>query len=242
MPLSSRPVSDLIVTVDGPGGTGKSSVSREVAVRAGLPHLDTGAFYRAATLAVMRLASSFDRPDDPHEQLLARLLGPVIKYWTCKRAPQHAVESLECFGGVGYVEESDMPRLFRQSPVNGIWEGSGNVICLDVLRAMGREPASIEAFRSELELARGADRRYDEALDRFDRELGDLDAIEHRARRLVESMALLFEGSLVLQHSPAAVADAFCASRLTGDWGQAFGTLPAGTDFGRIIERHMPVA
>ncbi len=196
----------------------------------------------AATLAVMRLASTFDRPDEPHEQLLARLLGPVIKYWTCKRAPQHAVESLECFGGVGYVEESDMPRLFRQSPVNGIWEGSGNVICLDVLRAMGREPASIEAFRSELELARGADRRYDEALDRFDRELGDLDAIEHRARRLVESMALLLEGSLVLQHSPAAVADAFCASRLDGGAGAAavFGTLPPGVDTAAIIDRHRP--
>ena len=196
----------------------------------------------AATLAVMRLASTFDRPDDSHEQLLARLLGPVVKYWTCKRAPQHAVEALECFGGVGYVEESDMPRLFRQSPVNGIWEGSGNVICLDVLRAMGREPASIEAFRSELELARGADRRFDDALDRFDRELADLDAIEHRARRLVESMALLFEGSLVLQHSPAAVADAFCASRLDGGAAGAavFGTLPAGLDTATIVARHRP--
>ena len=196
----------------------------------------------AATSAAMRLAATFDRPDDTHEQLLARLLGPVVKYWTCKRAPQHAVESLECLGGVGYVEESDMPRLFRQSPVNGIWEGSGNVICLDVLRAMGREPASVDAFRSELELARGADRRFDDALDRFDRELGDLDAIEHRARRLVESMALLFEGSLLVQHSPSAVADAFCASRLDGGAGAAavFGTLPPGVDTASIVARHRP--
>ena len=196
----------------------------------------------AATLAVMRLASTFDRPDHPHEQLLGRLLGPVVKYWTCKRAPQHAVESLECFGGVGYVEESDMPRLLRQSPVNGIWEGSGNVICLDVLRAMGRSPESVEAFRSELEAARGADRRYDDALDRFDAELVDVDQLEHRARRLVETMALLIEGALVLQHSPAPVADAFCASRLDGDASAraAFGTLPSGPDTTAIIERHRP--
>ena len=195
----------------------------------------------AATLSALRLAAAFDAdPADEHEQLVKRLVTPVVKYWTCKRAPQHAAESLECLGGAGFVEESDLPRLFRQSPVNGVWEGSGNVICLDVLRAMGRAPESVDAYWTEVDRAAGADARFDEAAVALRKQLGDLDAIEYRARRVVEDMAVLFQASLVLQHSPPAVADAFVASRLGGDGGRALGTLPTGLDVDAIVDRARP--
>jgi putative acyl-CoA dehydrogenase len=132
--------------------------------------------------------------------------------------------------------------LFRESPLNGIWEGSGNVMCLDVLRAMAREPQSLEAFRAELDAAEGADARFDAARRALDAELEDLDAIEHRARRIVELMALLLEGSLMLRYGHPAVSDAFCASRLGGDQGLAFGTLPRGVDVRTIVERARPKA
>jgi len=193
----------------------------------------------AATAAAIRLAGIFDaHADDDHARALQRIATPVVKYWTCKRAPMHAAESLECLGGAGYVEESDMPRLFRQSPLNGIWEGSGNVIALDVLRAMMRAPASVDAFREEVALASGADARLDAAVAQLDKELTDLEQIETRARRVVERMALVFQAALLVRHSPPAVADAFCASRLDNDSGRAFGTLPAGVDFAAIIDRH----
>jgi putative acyl-CoA dehydrogenase len=196
----------------------------------------------AATAAAIRLAATFDAPDDAHEQLLARLITPVIKYWTCKRATAHAAEAMECLGGVGFVEETDMPRLLRQSPVNGIWEGSGNVMCLDVLRAMGRSPESVDAYWSEVELAAGADARLDAAAIALRKELSDLDDLELRARSVVEDMALVLQGSLLVRHAPAAVADAFCASRLDPDrrGHRAFGTLPPGLDLGAIVERHRP--
>lgn len=177
---------------------------------------------------------------DEHETLLARLVTPVIKYWTCKRAPQHAAEALECLGGAGYVEESDLPRLFRQSPVNGVWEGSGNVICLDVLRAAAREPRTLEAYFDEVGLAGGADRRLDQAAASLRAEIGDQDGAEWRARRLVERMAVVFQASLLVRHAPAAVADAFCASRLDRDAGLAFGTLPRGVGAASIVERARP--
>jgi putative acyl-CoA dehydrogenase len=198
----------------------------------------------AATVTAMRLARAYDvaaqGPDTPgyeHERLLQRLATPVVKYWVCKRAPSHAVEALECHGGNGYVEESVLPRLFRQSPLNGIWEGSGNVICLDVLRAMGRSPEAVEAFFDELALAAGADSRLDAAVDRLGKELGDLDDIERRARRVVEAMALAFQGSLLVRFGDPAAADAFCRTRLDGDWGHAFGSLPPGADTARITAR-----
>jgi putative acyl-CoA dehydrogenase len=195
----------------------------------------------AATLAALRLARAFDAgPADEHEQLLKRLVTPVIKYWTCKRAPQHAAEALECLGGAGYVEESDLPRLFRQSPLNGVWEGSGNVICLDVLRALARAPEALEAYWAEVGLAAGTDSRFDEAVGGLRKELRDVEAIEHRARRVVEVMATVFQGSLLLQHAPAPVADAFVASRLSGESGRAFGTLPTGLDLVSIIDRARP--
>lgn len=196
----------------------------------------------AATLAAVRLASSFDAPaDDQPAALFRRLAGPVIKYWTCKRAVSHAAEALECFGGVGYVEESHMPRLLRQSPVNGIWEGSGNVICLDVLRAMAKAPDAVTVLLDELAAVRGVDRRYDAALDSLGTQLLDTTDVEVRARSLVEALAVQLQASLVLQHSPAAVADAFCAARLGArHGGLAYGTLPIGVDLGAIVERHRP--
>ncbi len=191
----------------------------------------------AATTVAMRLAAAGDRRGDAQEQAFRRLGLAVSKYWVCKRAPVHAAEALECFGGNGYVEESGMPRLYREAPLSSIWEGSGNVAALDALRAMGRQPESVAAFFAEVEQAAGGDARLDDAVDRVRKELTDLDGIEYRARRLVEAMALVLQGSLLVRHGHPAVADAFCASRFGGDWGIAFGTLPAGVDTGAIIER-----
>jgi putative acyl-CoA dehydrogenase len=196
----------------------------------------------AATVGAMWLARAFDEAHAGDEVAIERrrLATPVLKYWTCKRAPSHAVEALECLGGNGYVEESGMPRLYRESPLGSIWEGSGNVQCLDVLRAMAKNPASVEAFFAEVEEARGADQRLDAATGLLRDELSDLEEIQARARRVVERMALVLQGSLLRRYGDQAVADAFSSSRLGGDSGRAFGTLPAGTDFGRIIERHSP--
>jgi putative acyl-CoA dehydrogenase len=196
----------------------------------------------AATVTALRLARAFDEAarGDEDADALRRIATAVGKYWTCKRQPTHVGEALECLGGNGYVEESIMPRLFRESPLNGIWEGSGNVICLDVLRAMAREPVALEAFLTEMDAARGADGRLDGAVARVRRELGDLVGMESRARRVVEAMALAFQGSLLVRHGHPAVADAFCASRLTGEGGLALGTLPPGLDLSAIIERAQP--
>ena len=197
----------------------------------------------AATAVALRLARAFDAdPADEHEAAMRRLLTPVVKYWTCKRAPQHAAEALECLGGNGFVEESGMPRIYRQSPVNGVWEGSGNVICLDVLRALARSPESLAAYWEEVVAAAGADRTLDSAIASLRKELDDLDEIEARARRVVEQLALVFQGALLVRHAPAPVADAFCAARLGGDSGRAFGTLPTGVDVKTIIDRAAPVA
>jgi putative acyl-CoA dehydrogenase len=193
----------------------------------------------AATAAVLRLARAFDRAgDDGHEAHLRRLATPIVKYWTCKRAPVHAAEVLECLGGAGYVEESGLPRLFRQSPLNGVWEGSGNVICLDVLRALGRAPESLDAYFDEVALAAGGDRRLDDAAASLRDDLRDLD--ERDARRLVGELALVFQASLLVRHAPPAVSDAFVASRLAGGNGRAFGTLPRDVDARAIVERARP--
>ncbi|HEY3827997.1 MAG TPA: acyl-CoA dehydrogenase family protein [Solirubrobacteraceae bacterium] len=198
----------------------------------------------AATALAMRLARCYDevaaQGEDGEAQLFKRLATAVGKYWVCKRAPNHAFESLECLGGNGYVEESGMPRLYREAPLASIWEGSGNVMSLDVLRALSRSPQSLEVFLAELEQARGADRRLDAHLDGLRGEFSDLQDIESRARRVVEKMALGLQGSLLVRHAPPAVADAFCAARLDRDAGLEYGTLPAGTDFETIIERSRP--
>jgi putative acyl-CoA dehydrogenase len=203
----------------------------------------------ATTALAMRLARAYDEAgaedgvssaelSDAH--LFKRLATAVSKYWVCKRAPNHAFESLECLGGNGYVEESGMPRLYREAPLASIWEGSGNVMSLDVLRALSRSPRSLEVFLSELDGARGADRRLDAHLDGLRAEFADLHDIETRARRVVEKMALGLQGALLVRHAPPAVADAFCASRLQRDAGLEYGTLPAGVDFETIIERSRP--
>jgi putative acyl-CoA dehydrogenase len=192
----------------------------------------------AATVLAMRLARAYD---DPSQDEFRRLATAVSKYFVCKRAPNHAYEALETHGGNGYIEDSGMPRIYREAPLSSIWEGSGNVMALDVLRALMRTPAALEAFFDEVDEAAGADAR----LDGFVRSLRDQftegETLEVRARRVVESMALALEGSLLVRYAPAAVADAFCASRLGGDHGLEYGTLPAGTDFAAIVERHTPV-
>ena len=198
----------------------------------------------AATTSVMRLARAYDEAaaGDREAALFERIATPVLKYWICKRAPWHAAESLECLGGNGYAEESGMPRLFRESPLMSIWEGSGNVQCLDAIRAMVREPDSVEVFFDEVGEASGSDPRLDSFVSDLRAELaGDPATLEARARRLVEGMALAIQSSLLVRHGDPAVADAFSASRLAGDHGGAFGTLPPGADFRAIIERSAPV-
>jgi putative acyl-CoA dehydrogenase len=155
----------------------------------------------------------------------------------CKRTPTAVAEALEVLGGNGYVEESGLPRLYRQAPLNSIWEGSGNVIALDVLRALGRSAGSRDAVRTELTLARGADRRYDAAVDRLAAELADPADLPVRARRVAGLMARCLQASLLLRTAPDAVAGAFCASRLGGDWGGVLGTLPPGTPTREIVDR-----
>ncbi len=193
----------------------------------------------AATTLMLRLAGAVDRAarGDAEEQAFKRIAVAVGKYWVCKRQPAVVGEALECLGGNGYVEESGLPRLYREAPLNSIWEGSGNVQALDVLRAMVKEPASVEAFFGEVDRARGADPRLDDAVVGLKAGLADLDDVESRARRLVERMALVLQGSLLVRHAPQQVADAFCASRLAGDWGHAFGTLPRGVDTGFLVDR-----
>jgi putative acyl-CoA dehydrogenase len=192
----------------------------------------------AATQLAMRLAHAVDAGE--HD--LRRLGVAIGKYWVCKRTPAVVGEALECLGGNGYVEDSGLPRLYREAPLNSLWEGSGNVNALDVLRALSREPAAVEAFRAEVALARGADRRLDAAADRVGKALVEAD--EASARRLVESLALVLQGALLVRHAPAAVADAFSASRLAADGepraGLALGTLPAGLDTRSVVERATP--
>jgi putative acyl-CoA dehydrogenase len=183
----------------------------------------------AATAAAMRVARAYDEDNGPFR----RFATAVMKYWICKRAPQHAGEALESLGGNGFVEESGLPRLYRDAPLNSIWEGSGNVAALDVLRATLKEPEGLPAFLEECELARGANTLLDAHLDGLPAEPVDP---EFEARRLVEDLGVALQASLLVRHAPAAVSDAFCAARLGGG-GRAYGTLPAGTDAEAILAR-----
>jgi len=194
----------------------------------------------ATTVLMMRLAGAFDRNTDPQESAFKRLALAVAKYWTTKRAIGVVAEALECHGGNGYVEESIMPRLYREAPLNSIWEGSGNVNALDVLRAMAREPDSVDAFLTEVDEARGSDPRLDDAVDELKRQLADGADAEARARSTVELMARVLEASLLLRHGDPAVAEAFCASRLDSNGGRSFGTLPPSSQLSGIVERHQP--
>jgi putative acyl-CoA dehydrogenase len=198
----------------------------------------------AATVLAMRVAGAFDRArDDPAEAALRRLATAAAKYWVCKRAPAVAAEALECLGGNGYVEESGMPRLYREAPLNSIWEGAGNVNSLDVLRVLARQPQSVAALLDEVAPARAAEPRLDRAAAALERELAaaaDPVGLQAGARRLAERLAVLLQGALLVRHGHPAVADAFCASRVVGDRGAAFGTLPAGLDLATIVERATP--
>jgi putative acyl-CoA dehydrogenase len=193
----------------------------------------------AATLLAFRLARAVDdeQAGDAAAALLVRIGTPVGKYWNCKRAVGVVHEALECHGGNGFIEEGPMARLYREAPLNGIWEGSGNIIALDVLRAASRSPHSVPAFLDEVRRAKGGDRRLDGMMARLESELAAPQEHEARARRIVERMALCLQASLVIRHSPPAVADAFCATRLDGDGGSVYGSLPVGLDQRAIVER-----
>ncbi|WP_435213477.1 acyl-CoA dehydrogenase family protein [Streptomyces sp. bgisy034] len=195
----------------------------------------------AATTLALRLAAAYDTGGE-QEKALLRIAVPAAKYWVTKRCPPVTVEAAECLGGNGYVEESGMPRLVRESPLNSIWEGAGNVQALDVLRALQREPAALDAYLREVGQARGADHRLDAAIKALLTDLADLDGIEARARRLTERLALVLQGSLLVRFAPPEVADAFCASRLGSDGGSAFGTLPHTLNLTAVVDRSRPQA
>jgi putative acyl-CoA dehydrogenase len=195
----------------------------------------------AALVLAMRLARAFDAaPGDQAAASFGRLATAVTKFWVCKRAPATVAEALECLGGNGYVETSIMPRLYREAPVNSIWEGSGNVVCLDALRTLTRDPGAQDAFLAELERARGADLRLDAWVVRLKNCLREQADAEAQARRLIEQLALALQGALLVQHAPSAVADAFCASRLADGGGRQFGALPRGLDLAAICARARP--
>jgi putative acyl-CoA dehydrogenase len=194
----------------------------------------------ATTLLMMRLAGACDRAAEPQEAAFRRLALAVAKYWTTKRSIAVVAEALECHGGNGYVEESIMPRLYREAPLNSIWEGSGNVNALDVLRAMAREPESVDAFVAEAEEARGSDPKRDDRLEELKRSLSDSTDAESRARRIVEQMAVVLEASLLVRHGDPAVAEAFCASRLGSNGSTSFGTLTPSRQLAGIVRRHRP--
>jgi putative acyl-CoA dehydrogenase len=193
----------------------------------------------AATVSALRAARAYDDGDHAFK----RIATAVLKYWVCKRGPGHAAESLECHGGNGYVEDSLMPRLYRDAPLNSIWEGSGNVAALDVLRAFVKEPEGLPAFMAEVELASGANEHLDAHVGSLKQRIGRLGEGEPQwqARRIVEDMGLALQASLVVRHSPAFVSDAFCAARLGPERSTTYGTLPAGIDPKPIIDRALPV-
>ncbi|MFJ8184627.1 acyl-CoA dehydrogenase family protein [Streptomyces sp. NPDC096105] len=193
----------------------------------------------AATTLALRLAAAYDDGGE-QERALLRIAVPAAKYWVTKRCAPVAVEAAECLGGNGYVEESGMPRLVRESPLNSIWEGAGNVQALDVLRALRRDPGVLDAYLREVGRARGADHRLDAAIKDLLTGLADLEGVEGRARRLTERLALVLQGSLLVRYAPPEVADAFCAGRLGGDAGAAFGTLPPTLDLASVVERARP--
>jgi putative acyl-CoA dehydrogenase len=199
----------------------------------------------AATMLMMRLARAFDRRSDKDvESPFGRIATAISKYWVCKRASAVTYEALECLGGAGYVEESILPRIYREAPLNSIWEGSGNVNCLDVFRAIGKEPGALPALRQELDGAKGGDPKYDAFVASLDKDLvraaADPAGAEVRARVLVERMALALQGSLVVRYGKPELVEAFCATRLAGDWGRCFGTLPAYVSFRALVERARP--
>jgi putative acyl-CoA dehydrogenase len=195
----------------------------------------------AATALSLRVARAFDRPSDEFEKVIARVLTPISKFWICKRGSHFGQEAMECLGGNGYVEENGegvMARIYREMPVNSIWEGAGNIMALDLLRATRKADAAA-ALAQELAPARGAHPALDRIAAALPSRIEQM-ATETQARRLAQDVALAVQAALLYQSAPAAVCDAFCASRLGGDWGQVFGTLPAASDFDAIIARALP--
>ena len=197
---------------------------------------------QAATWLAFRVIAAHDRGQDEAERLLGRIGAPIAKYWICKRAGAVVAEALECQGGNAFIEDNPMARLYREAPLNSLWEGSGNVICLDVLRSMAQAPDALPLLLDEIGKARGADRRFDAFLDRMANELPDMQRQEGQARRLVETLALAISASLLIRHAPQAVADGFVASRLGVSWSGHFGDLPAGIDAGALARSAGPEA
>ena len=189
----------------------------------------------------MRVSTAFDRQDDAFETALRRIITPVAKYWVCKRCPAVGAEAMEVLGGNGYVEEGPMARIYRQMPLNAIWEGSGNVMCLDVLRVLRKHPDSVEALDAELDTSLGRHPAFDRHVAKLKGDIAAGVGDEGSSRRLVERMALAVQAALLLRFSPGAVAAAFCESRLSSDWSGTFGTLPPGADFSGILGRAWPV-
>lgn len=195
----------------------------------------------AATALAFRVARAFDlAPSNDAEAAYKRIMTPVAKYWVCKRAPGFAYEAMECLGGNGYVEDGVMARLYREVPVNAIWEGSGNVMCLDVLRVLSKEAGLFEVIAAELAQGRGLNAHYDAALLRLGEEMTDPAGLEPRARHVVELLAKLASAAILLQHAPHAVSDAYCASRFSRDHGDLYGALPLSADLHAILERAGP--
>ena len=193
----------------------------------------------AATMLAIRMAGATDKAvrGDERETLLRRIGLAAGKYWVCKRATGHAAEAMECLGGNGYAEESGMPRLYREAPLMGIWEGSGNVSALDTLRAMATRPESVEVLFDELAGPAAQDNRLAAHVERLKAQLGDTATIQYRARKIAEDIGLAMQGALLVRHGHPAVAEAFLATRLDGHWGGAYGTMPTGLDVGPILER-----
>lgn len=197
----------------------------------------------AATWLGLRLAHALDRAaNDETEGLLLRIGTAVGKYWNCKRAPGHAYEAMECIGGSGFMETTIMPRLYREAPVNAIWEGSGNVQCLDVLRAIGRAPETLDVFLQEVERAAGRNAHFDRHLQALKNGCKELEAASCGARALVEKMALAWQAALLIRYARAEVSDAFCKARLGGASGHLYGMLPRDADCPAIMQRAWPRA
>jgi len=195
----------------------------------------------AATAVMLRLARGYDEAEEqPETRAFIRLATAVVKYWVCKRGPAMVYEALECHGGNGYVEDGVLPRVYREIPLASIWEGSGNVMCLDVLRALAREPETLPAFLAEIKKGAGVNRDFDLHVAGLEAEFADMDGFEGRARRVVEKMALALQASVLLRDAPACVSDAFCAARLGRRGGEEYGTLPKGLDLAGILERAAP--
>jgi putative acyl-CoA dehydrogenase len=195
---------------------------------------------QAATWLTFRFVAALDREQNESERLLGRIGAPIAKYWACKRTPAVVAEALECQGGNAFVEDNPMARLYREAPLNSLWEGSGNVMCLDLLRSIAQEPGALPLLIDEISEARGADRRFDAFLDRMSGSFSGAERDEGQARRLVATLALALSASLLIRHAPQAVADAFVASRLGGNWSGHFGDLPAGIDAGALAQAISP--